>query len=122
MGPQLQLVSTRGGRLALRRRPPSRDLQRLAAHLHRVRGYQPYPELLVVAATALDLWLGAKGEEQREAVRAEVLRLPSHVRLGRSGETTVGAVVEHLELAAFASGGDVDGLGLRVAAEAWGRP
>lgn len=109
----------RTGRLVVRRRPPSRDLQRLADHLFRVRGYHPYPELLEVAATALDRWLAGRGSEE---VRAEVVRLPGHVEFGRSRETTVGEVVEHLELAAFASGANVDGLGLRVAAEAWGRP
>lgn len=119
--PQLVLETLRGSgraRLKLRRPHVAPVVRRLAEHVWRVRGYQPFPDLLAVAAEALLAWLGAKTEEEREAVRAKAVRLPRYVTFGCRTETTVGEVVEHLELAGFAAGGELDQVALLVAAHA----
>lgn len=117
---QLHLERLGSGRARLRLRRPhvSPVVRRLAEHVWRVRGYHPYPDLLSVAAEAVLSWIDATTEEQREAVRAKVMRLPRYVTMGGRPETTVGEVVEHLELAGFAAGGELDRAALLVAAHA----
>lgn len=102
MHTQLHLVGVRGHqRLVLRRPLPCPVMRRLAAHVLRVRGYQPYPELLAIVAGALDCWAGATTDESRAVVRAQSIRLPAHVQFGGRSATTVGEVIDHLELAGF---------------------
>lgn len=74
---QLHLERLGSGRARLKLRRPyvSPVVRRLAEHVWRVRGYHPYPDLLAVAAEAALAWIDATTEEQREAVRAKVLRL-----------------------------------------------
>jgi len=111
---QLHLERLSSGRARLKVRRPHVSPE----HVWRVRGYHPYPDPLSVAAEAVLAWLDAKTEEEREAVRVKVLRLPRYVTLGGRPETTVGEVVEHLELAGFAAGGELDQVALLVAAHA----
>lgn len=122
MGPQLQLVRVAPGRAVVRHRPPNPLLRLLAEHVFAVRGYHPYPELLLLAAEALDAWLdAARGDADLDEVRAKVVSLPPYVHFAGASEVTVGEVMDHLELAAFAAGrGMVSGLALVVAARAWG--
>ncbi len=118
MHAQLHLVGVRGHqRLVLRRPQTSPVMRRLAAHVLRVRGYQPYPDLLAVAAEALHEVSGASTPEAMDAARALVIRMPRHTEFAGRTETTVGEVADHLQLAGFLVGRD-ERLALFVASHA----